>query len=246
MKSFSLCLKAWSAWAPGLETMQAIKSWGRGEKAIRKTAETPALEFLPPLFRRRLSQLSKMVLHIGHSLMPPEKQTPCVFASHYGEINKQYKISKQLIDTQEVSPAAFSLSVFNAPAFLLSIAETNKEVTSAVYSGAQCLSVAFLEMLGFLNSGIEENCMIIFGDENIPSAYHSLFKSVPEPYAFGILFSSTVKPGSSACTVGITQSDNNKSPSHPLSLLRWLVTDKQPAFTFYGHGMKLMLRINPR
>ncbi|MBN1799487.1 MAG: beta-ketoacyl synthase chain length factor [Spirochaetales bacterium] len=245
MKSFSLYLSRWTAWAPGLETVQAVQSWGRGETEIRKTSETPALEFLPSLFRRRLSQLSKMVLHIGHTLIPAEKQTPCVFASHYGEINKQYKISKQLIDTQEVSPAVFSLSVFNAPAFLLSIAEGNNETSSAVYSGDQCLVVAFLEMIGFLQSNTGKDCMVIFADENIPPAYHSLFSSIPEPYALGVLFSSTSLPGSRACTIEINSSANNTSPEHPLCFLRWLATDSQDPFSCHASGIKMMLRTNP-
>ncbi len=245
MKKYFLALKAWAAWAPGIEDSQALKAWGEGKKHIKQTTEAPALKFLPALFRRRLSQLSRMVLQIGHDLAPPQTQIPCVFASHYGEINKQYKISKQLIDSFEVSPAAFSLSVFNAPVFLLSIAQGNKEVGSAVYSGDQALSTGLLEMLGMLASGNKHDCMLIFADEYIHPTYHSLFESVPEPYAFGMVFSKNSSRASQPYSVEINMSTKQTAPQHPLALLRWLLTPKESPFILHAPGMELIVRYNP-
>jgi hypothetical protein len=244
MSTFPLALCRWAAWAPGLETGQAQEAWGRGEKKIRTGPETPPLDFLPPLFRRRLSQLSKMVLYVGHTLMQTEKQLPCIFASHYGEINKQYMISKGLIDTQEIHPATFSLSVFNTPVFLLSIAEGNKDTGSALYAGADGLSVAFLEMLGFLESRNDCECMVLFADEHLPPTYQALFSSIPEPYALGMVFSKNAAAGSIPCTIDIDKTDDALSPTHPLSLLRWLVTEHKTTFIFPASGMKITLRID--
>ncbi len=74
----------------------------------------PDVKFVPMLTRRRLSQLSKMVVYVNAAIS--KDQSPCkvTFASQYGEISQQLKISQALLDTGNVSPAHFSLSVFNA------------------------------------------------------------------------------------------------------------------------------------
>ncbi|RPJ03773.1 MAG: hypothetical protein EHM28_14660, partial [Spirochaetaceae bacterium] len=170
----SVSITSWAAWAPGVRTREDWQAWARGELEIEATNEVPGLEFLPSLFKRRFSQLSKMVLQVGHSLVPEGGQIPCIFASHYGEVGRQYQISKGLLDAGEVSPSAFSLSVFNTPAFLLSIAEGNHSAGSALFAGRSGLAVAILEMLGFLKSRPGRECMVIFADEYMPAAYQSL------------------------------------------------------------------------
>ena len=73
-------------------------------------APQPDVKFVPMLTRRRLSLLSKMVVFVNDAVskdLPPCKVT---FASQYGEISQQLKISDTLLQTGNVSPAHFSLS----------------------------------------------------------------------------------------------------------------------------------------
>ena len=90
----------------------------------------PDVSFVPMLTRRRLSYISRMVVLVSDQVSRDNegnKLTPCkvTFASQFGEISQQLKISQTLLDTGMVSPAHFSLSVFNASTANASILETN-------------------------------------------------------------------------------------------------------------------------
>ena len=90
----------------------------------------PDVSFVPMLTRRRLSYISRMVVLVSDQVSRDNegnKLTPCkvTFASQFGEISQQLKISQTLLDTGMVSPAHFSLSVFNASIANASILETN-------------------------------------------------------------------------------------------------------------------------
>ena len=100
----------------------------------------PDVSFVPMLTRRRLSYISRMVVLVSDQVSRDKdgnKLTPCkvTFASQFGEISQQLKISQTLLDTGMVSPAHFSLSVFNASIANASILETNTAGYSAVFSG---------------------------------------------------------------------------------------------------------------
>jgi hypothetical protein len=240
MRPVSLFIERWAAWAPGLENAEALAAWARGETSIRQSPDAPALEFLPALFRRRLSQLSRMALEVGHRLSGDGPKPPCVFASCYGEINKQYAITQGLLDSMEVSPAIFSLSVFNAPAYLLSLAEHNTAPATAVYAGEQTLSAAFLEAAGFLRQSAEPSaCLVLFADEFPPPAYARLFSTPVEPYAFGLALSSRPAAGARQVTVTLTSADDNAPPAHPLDLLRWLAARTAAPFRGSAAGVTL-------
>ena len=92
----------------------------------------PKLNFVPMLFRRRLSDITKMVVQTVHDVSEGLSHTHVTFASEFGEIQRQYKISEGILSSGEVSPAQFSLSVFNIPASASSIVEQNMVGHSAV------------------------------------------------------------------------------------------------------------------
>ncbi|MBN2351220.1 MAG: beta-ketoacyl synthase chain length factor [Spirochaetales bacterium] len=242
MSETRLFLLGRAVWAPGLETADAAAAWAHGETAIKKTTDTPRLEFLPPLSRRRLSQLSRMVIEVGHRLTSGGPSLPCVFASRYGEINRQYAISASLLDAGEVGPAVFSLSVFNTPVYLLSIAEKNTAAGSALCAGAYGLAGAFLDALGFLRPGSPDvACLVLFADEALPPDYLPLFGVSPEPYAFGLVLSSRRDPSALPLTLTMSEAKNEPEPVHPLKLLRWLETGAGGSFAFGAPGIDLTI-----
>ena len=78
----------------------------------------PKLEFTDPLFKRRFSQITKMTVQVVHDLLENRKDlkdSKLFFTSFRGEIKREFTINKTLIEDKMVLPAAFSLSVFNAP-----------------------------------------------------------------------------------------------------------------------------------
>ncbi len=113
-----------ACWAPGLNSAEDWLAWTAGSKQIEHSSACPSIDFTPPLFRRRLSQLSRMTIRVVHDALAHAdcasiKQS---FISFRGEIARQFSIDKALIAEQTVLPAAFSLSVFNAPIALAAIA----------------------------------------------------------------------------------------------------------------------------
>ena len=147
----------------------------------------PDVSFVPMLTRRRLSYVSRMVVLVSEQVsrdkdgnkFPPRKVT---FASQFGEITQQLKISETLIDTGMVSPAHFSLSVFNASVANASILESNTAGYSAVFSGKDAFVTGLTDCLAALEVENTDSRTFIFADELIPETYAPV-AGVPYPNA---------------------------------------------------------------
>ena len=147
----------------------------------------PDVSFVPMLMRRRLSYISRMVVLVSNQVsrdnngnkLKPNKVT---FASQFGEISQQLKISQTLIDTGMVSPAHFSLSVFNASIASASILETTTAGYSAVFSGKDAFTTGLADCIAALETEKEDSRTFIFADELIPEIYAPI-AGVPYPNA---------------------------------------------------------------
>ena len=147
----------------------------------------PDVSFVPMLTRRRLSYISRMVVLVSDQVSRDNegnKLTPCkvTFASQFGEISQQLKISQTLLDTGMVSPAHFSLSVFNASIANASILETNTAGYSAVFSGKDAFTTGLTDCIAALESESTDTRTFIFADELIPETYAPV-AGVPYPNA---------------------------------------------------------------
>ena len=147
----------------------------------------PDVSFVPMLTRRRLSYVSRMVVLVSDQISRDKKGNklpPCkvTFASQFGEITQQLKISETLIDTGMVSPAHFSLSVFNASVANATILESNTAGYSAVFSGKDAFSTGLTDCLAALDIEEADSRTFIFADELIPETYAPV-AGVPYPNA---------------------------------------------------------------
>jgi hypothetical protein len=147
----------------------------------------PDVSFVPMLTRRRLGYISRMVVLVSDQVSRDNegnKLTPCkvTFASQFGEISQQLKISQTLLDTGMVSPAHFSLSVFNASIANASILETNTAGYSAVFSGKDAFTTGLTDCIAALESESADTRTFIFADELIPETYAPV-AGVPYPNA---------------------------------------------------------------
>ncbi len=147
--------------------VQKFFAWTDGENS-------PKLEFVPMLFRRRLSALTKMVIKTVHAVSDGLPPVPITFASEFGETTRQYKISDGILSSGEVSPANFSLSVFNTPASATSIVERNMTGYRAVFSGKRSFEYGLRESLMPIVSGRASERIFVFADERIPEEYSSI------------------------------------------------------------------------
>lgn len=162
----------------------------------------PKLAFVPMLFRRRLSDLSKMVAYVVHDISDGYAPVPMIFASEFGEIQRQFKISSGILSSGEISPAMFSLSVFNAPVAAASIIEKNTTGYSAVFAGKRSFEDGLREASAPLLSGRETERIFVFADESIPSAY-SKISPYPNPVCALAMRLST-EPAEAICELDLS------------------------------------------
>jgi len=183
------------AWAPGIETSGEWDQWAQGKMEIMSTAKNPEIAFTDSMFRRRLSQISKMTVHVVHGILPVKEDTKMFFVSFRGELSRQYQINKMLIEDKSLMPAAFSLSVFNAPAALASMALGLKGGYTALYPGNNSFASGLAAaQAAFCN--MQSELVFVYADEQPPPEYECLFKSCPPPLAFAFLLTRAPQPSS--------------------------------------------------
>ena len=172
-------------WAPGLEDDPVKwKDWLAGSANIEKSNAAPKLEYTDPLFRRRLSQISKMTVHVIHDFSEKyglDKDTKVIFVSLRGEIAREFSINKGIIEEKTILPAGFSLSVFNTPVALAAIAFGLTGGYSAVYPSRGGFSSALKTAFAAVKSGSEKEILLVYADELVPECYG--IDSVPLSFA---------------------------------------------------------------
>ena len=156
-------------------------------------AEQPKLEYVDSLFRRRLSQLTRMTIETVHELVETESENASlklVFASFRGEIARQLKINKGLVEDADVMPAQFSLSVFNTPPAATTIALKMKAGYTAIYPSEDNFSSALVAAASSVVCGSEKKIIFAYADEKIPEEYAKCTGYGEElPLAFACVFS---------------------------------------------------------
>ena len=154
----------------------------------------PKLEWTEPIFRRRLSQLTKMTVQVVHDLFSDgtvDKNTKLVFVSFRGELEREFKVNKTLIEEESILPAAFSLSVFNAAIAQATIALGLKGGYTCVFpSGADFASGVLSAAAPVLAQGGDAKIVLVYADENVPDYYKEFLQGPNDPLAFAALLSS--------------------------------------------------------
>ena len=230
MNHNEIYISRFSAWAPGVENAKEWEEWVSGKREINIGPESPDISFTPPMFRRRLSQISKMTIQVVHDLLPVAEDTKLLFLSFRGELSQQYKVNKMLIEDNDILPAAFSLSVFNVPAALASIAFSLKGGYSAIYPGGNSIATGLsLTEAAFLN-GESEELIFVYADEDIPHEYKDIFPETHLPLAFGFVL--TRKPDSSGLNPTIPLYALKEGIDCPENFLKRLILLKSGQVTF--------------
>lgn len=184
-------------WAPGLADDEKLwQAWLNGNAQIEQTKESPKLEYTDPLFRRRLSQITKMTVHVIHCLLEKthvSKETKLVFISLRGEIEREFSINKGLIEEAMIMPAAFSLSVFNTPVSSATLAFGLKGGYSVLYPSKNDFSQAFKAAVAPVLAGTEQQIIMVYADELVPEQYGKKRPVENLPLAFACLISADKK-----------------------------------------------------
>ena len=184
-------------------------------------AEQPKLEYVDALFRRRLSQITRMTIECVHNLGDDITGLKLGFASFRGEIARQLKINKGLVEDADVMPAQFSLSVFNTPPAATTIALGMKAGYTAIYPSEDNFLSALIACASGILSGSEKSVVFAYADEKIPDEYANCAGfSKDLPLAFACVLSSEKFPG--AVEIDFEDEnflENTRTPKHFLEYL---------------------------
>lgn len=208
-------------WAPGLtDDDSAWKNWADNKAEIEQIKDSPKLEYTDPLFRRRLSQITKMTVHVVHNLLEKtniNKETKIIFTSLRGEIARELSINKAFIEDGTILPAGFSLSVFNTPISSATLAFGLKGGYSVVYPSKSNFADALKTAVAPVLAGTEKEIIFVYADELVPEEYGDKRPEENIPLAFACVISAENKPGS------VTFSDFTKVEKSPVQFLKNLI-----------------------
>lgn len=167
-----------------------VCSWMPSEQDL---SAAPKLEFADKIFCRRLSNLSKMTIQVVHDFFQNgiDRGIKIIFSSKRGEIAREFKINKTLIQDSEILPASFSLSTFNAPIALATIAENLRGGYSAIYPSQGNFSDAVLAACAPILCGRETQVAFVYAEEFVPEFYEGVFHEENAPLAFAALLSAS-------------------------------------------------------
>ncbi|WP_386693534.1 beta-ketoacyl synthase chain length factor [Lonepinella sp. MS14435] len=121
----------------------------------------PALAFLAPLKRRRLSESARLFFESAWQFGQDFANMPVVYASLNSEMNRSFALWQSLLTEGDVSPTSFSLSVHNA---LIGQWSEMQQVTSectAISATKDNFETALLEAYLLLNDGHERVLVVI-------------------------------------------------------------------------------------
>ena len=121
------------------------KLWIR-RQLVRKDF-VPDVSFVPPLQRRRLSLLQKVMFAISQTLTEGEGDYTVFFSSRAGEYQLTRRLVHDFRESGDVSPGRFSTSVYNAAPGLFSVFTQNQKSYSALAAGEETVECGLLEAL---------------------------------------------------------------------------------------------------
>lgn len=135
--------------------------------------QLPKLAWVSPMQRRRLSPFTKMALHCAYEAGQEFSNIDVVFSSRHGDLHKTSTLLDDLAEHNPLSPTAFSMSVHNASAGLLSILTRNKSASNTVSAGRNTFMMALIDAYARLCSGNCEQVLLVHCEQALPSEYLS-------------------------------------------------------------------------
>lgn len=128
-----------------------------------------ALEEIPAMQRRRLSNIAKIAINSAIQTLQGERVDYIVWSSQYGDEEKTLKILQDVLLDQTPSPTLFSTSVHNAISGLYSIFRQDDTVSTTL---AASWSEALLEAFAYLKTHRDaKKALIVYFEQALPEIY---------------------------------------------------------------------------
>jgi hypothetical protein len=167
---------------------------------------------IDPLYRRRLSNLSRMAIIAASSCLTGNvSRIKTIFATRHGEVSSTVKMLHDLSSKMQLSPAAFSLSVHSTAAGFLSIARMDHSSFTAVSAGAETLFAAFQEAAGQLADNPTLSLIVICADEVLPEELSRFGDSTEKNHALALYFNASAMQKELAFESAVLSGERNQS-----------------------------------
>jgi hypothetical protein len=180
-----IAIERWRAWAPGVEDNDAWAAWAAEPRRLDEAAQQPACEFVPPMQRRRLSRLARIVMHAAWPMCDDGEQLPFVYASRHGETTRTFAMLDDIGREAPLSPTQFGLSVHNAIAGQWSILRDQRGESVAIAGEADTFEHAIVEAAALLGDGAAA-VIVVVAEERPAAAYEGWIDDVPFSYALAL------------------------------------------------------------
>lgn len=147
--------------------------------------------YLPRLFSKRFSRLSKMALYVSYHCLYQDGELPhmpSVFCSRYGEFNNTCAVLEAMYSDLPVSPMSFSHSVYNTSQGLSSILTKDTSPSVMVSAGEDTLENAMVRACALLEQG-EPRVLVVYHEDRLHADYDILLSEHVDPLALAFIVS---------------------------------------------------------
>jgi hypothetical protein len=165
----------------------AAEATRAGAGRVEVSTGAPDVSYVEPMMRRRLSPLGRAVLHCAGRCQPAAGDARIVAASRHGEVGRTLDQLEDLAAGEELSPTAFSLSVHNATAGILSIVRRNRAPVNAVAAGEETFGWGLLDAYAALAAAPGEPVLYLYGDDRLPDALSEFESESASLHAIGLV-----------------------------------------------------------
>ncbi len=223
----NFCIRAWSAWAKGLDTREAWRVWAEGSPASAPESGVPQIKEFSSMLTRRASTADRLALRAALDCQG-EAPLVTVFASRHGEVHRSVELLAALSRGEAFSPTTFSLSVHNAAAGFFSLGRGDLSASSSVASGRDSLPMAVLEACGLLAEG-QPRVLLVAYDERVPAEFSPYLDEADFPVGAALLLEASGAAAYSlellAEATGMSAPTGSRSEApHLAEFLRFLAT----------------------
>ena len=218
----NITIEAWSAWAPGVESAIQWQEWAIGKRSIDNDG-SPSVKFLPAIFRRRLSRLTKMALKVANDCTTDIKSIQTIFCSRHGELSRSTDLLQDIVADEPISPTGFSMSVHNTASGLFSIARKDTASSTAIAAGQMTFETAFMEAGVLLTTGRTKKVLLVISDEPAPVPFNEYKDEKEQTYAAAFLLSHSGVGDIMALSMKTSFMEPVLSEQHCLAFLRFFV-----------------------